>query len=198
MVDASQPKKPAPVDTSNWLSRNQATDLLGCSGQTLINYENRGTLNPQRVRRPDSLGVVRDIVVYDPNELSKLPHQRKQPVLPRDPGDIAARSFELFDGGKSVREIVVELRELPEKIHALHEAWLDAGGSDVVITLVAKEALEKIVGRPFGNVADLVDALTSSREELTKLVGPFTSFVDLADVITKRLKDRVPADDGTL
>lgn len=149
-IEALQP------DTSSWLTRNESADLLRVSVTTIANHERRGKLHPQFVYRPDPRGIEHRVAVYDPKELSKLPHaQAQRPLAAREPGEVAARCFELFDQGKTIREAVIELRETPDRVRALHESWLDAGGADLTITALAKEAFEKVVG-PFSSVADLL------------------------------------------
>lgn len=146
-------------DTSTWLTRYEASDMLRVSGQTLANYERRGLLHPQRAYRADYRGAEHLVVVYDPHELKKLPRYGSS-ASPRDPGEIAARAFELFREGKSEEEVVVELRSSPEMIEQLHEKWKDMGGAELVISPGAKETLEKIVGS-FKSVADLIERMKS-------------------------------------
>lgn len=147
-------KKATPIDLEAWLDRNQASDLLGCSIQTLINLERRDRLHPQRALRTDSKGCERQVYVYDPKELARVPRTSRGTDF-RSPGEVAARCFELLDHGKSVREIVIELREMPEKIVELREKWHDHGGADRIVTPPAWERLTALVG-PFGNIAELV------------------------------------------
>jgi hypothetical protein len=152
----------SPPSTSTWLTRNEASDMLMISTQTLANYERRGLLHPQHAYRPDHRGVEHRVVVYDPNELKKVPRYNRGGISPREPGEVAARAFELFREGKTVEVAVIELRETPDKIHELRDKWLDAGGADFVITPEAKAAFEKIV-------------------------GPFTSVVELLEIVSKKL-----------
>lgn len=148
------PKKPdGASDSDGWLDRNQASDLLGCSIQTLANYQRRGRLKARRALRPDAQGIERQVYVYDPRELAKL-HKHVRPVV-MSPGEIAARTFELLDQGKSIREIVIEIREMPDTIVALKEQWSDLGGADRVLTPLAWDKLAALVG-PFDNVGDLI------------------------------------------
>ena len=58
-----------------------------------------------------------------------------------------------------MREIVVALRETPEQINVLRESWLDAGGSALTITPIAKERFETALGSEFQGVADLVELI---------------------------------------
>ena len=147
------------TDTSSWLTRNESSDLLRVSTQTLKNYEHQGKLNPLRARRRDARGHEQTVVIYDPKELARLP-KGMVPFTQRTAGEIEARSFEMFEQGKSFREIVVALRETSETVHGLHERWLDDGGSYLVISDVTKQGLEEILG-PFKDVTELVDLVTA-------------------------------------
>ena len=146
-------------DTSGWLTRNQSTDMLRVSTQTLKNYEHQGKLHPRRVRREDARGHEQVVVVYDPKELAKVPRGIGR-FTPREAGETQARCFEMFDQGKSFREIVIALRETSDTVHDLHESWLNDGGSLVVISDAARSALETLLG-PFETVTDLVDLVTA-------------------------------------
>ena len=72
---------------------------------------------------------------------------------------MAARAFELFREGKSMEDVVVELRMLPDQVRELHDKRLELGGGDLVIFPVAKEALERALG-PFKDVTELVERVT--------------------------------------
>lgn len=146
-------------DTTTWLTRNESIDLLSVSIQTLKNYEERGLLHPMRVPRRDARGHEQTVVVYDPKELAKLPRGNARTVSPREPGELNARCFELFEQGKSNREIVIALRETSEKIRALREMWLDDGGAALVISDEAKRVLETLLG-PFEDIAGLIILVT--------------------------------------
>jgi hypothetical protein len=154
------------TDLGSWLTRNDAADLLRRSVTTIANYERDGRLHPRHVYRADSRGIEHRVAVYDPKELMPLRNPELRSHATRDPGEIAARSFELFNQGKTVCDVVIELRETPDQVRQLHESWLDSGGADLTITPVAKEALEKVVG-PFATVADLLSVL----EEIAKRSG---------------------------
>jgi hypothetical protein len=142
------------------MTRNEASDMLSCSQQTLANYERRGDLHPQAAYRPDGRGVEHRVIVYNPHELKKLAIKLRRHVLqPRDPGEMAARAFELFREGKSMEDVVVELRMQPDQVEALYAKRLDMGGANLVISPTAKEALEKVIGS-FESVAELVERVT--------------------------------------
>jgi DNA-binding transcriptional MerR regulator len=147
------------TDTSSWLTRNESSDLLRLSTGTLKNYERQGKLHPLRARRRDGRGHDQSVVIYDPKELARLP-KGMSPFTLRTAGEIEARSFEMFEQGKSFREIVIALRETSETVHGLHERWLDDGGSFLVISDVTKQDLEEILG-PFKDVVELVDLVAA-------------------------------------
>jgi hypothetical protein len=139
------------------MTRNEASDMLTCSHQTLSNYERRGDLHPAFAYRKDGRGVEHRVIVYDPHELKRLALKLRRHVLqPRDPGEMAARAFELFREGKSMEDVVVELRMQPDQVEVLYTKRLDMGGADLVISPTAKEALEKAVGT-FESIAELVE-----------------------------------------
>jgi hypothetical protein len=141
--DGTSPKRVA--DTRRWLTRKEASDMLSCSAATLVNYDRRGTLHPQYAYRSDGRGHSVRQLIYDPAELAKL-QPRVRRALARDPGEIAARAFEMFRDGQTLAEVVVALRSTPEAVEYLREKWLDMGGADLVINPVVKEELEKVVG----------------------------------------------------
>jgi hypothetical protein len=156
--EARTPPKAKPPDTSTWLTRNDAASALRRSVTTIATYERQGKLHPQHVYRPDSRGIEHRVAVYDPKELVKL--RRAEAHLPasREPGEVAASSFELFNRGMTIREVVIELREPPEHVQQLHESWITTGGSEngeLTITAHVKEALEGHLGS-FTTVTDLL------------------------------------------
>jgi hypothetical protein len=143
------------VDTTGWLTILQAIDLLGVSRNTIGRWEREGRLHPEKAQRGDS---ARWLIVYDPNELAKMPRRFKQ--LPaNEAGELAARVFEFLDEGKSVREIVIQTRETPTRIEDLRQQWLDGGGADLVIGKEAREEYQRITGKPFRGVSDLVQTI---------------------------------------
>jgi hypothetical protein len=138
------------------MTRNEASDMLSCSSQTLANYERKGFLHPQHAYRPDGRGAEHRVIVYSPHELTKLASKLHRPISARDPGEIAGRAYEMYDEGRSDREIVRELRLTPDAVQALHDKWLDGGGADRVLTTSAWEALEGVIGS-FKSVTELVE-----------------------------------------
>jgi hypothetical protein len=167
----------------DWLTRNEATDMLWCSAQTLVNYERKGALHPQHDYRRDERGAQHRVVVYSPHELSKLAHKLHRPVFQRDPGEVAGRAYEMLDEGKSEREIVRELRLTPDAARVLHDKWLDGGGADRVLTTAAWEILESVVG-PFKSVTELVEC-TLQLKKLERVLGPFKGLPELVERVTQ-------------
>ena len=150
--------KPSQPDTSTWLTRNDAASALRRSVTTIATYERQGKLHPLHVYRPDSRGIEHRVAVYDPKELVKLRRAEAQLPASREPGEVAACCFELFNRGMTIREAVIELREPPERIQQLHESWLITGGPDdaeLIITAAVKENIEKIIG-PFSTITELL------------------------------------------
>lgn len=151
------------VDRSGWLTVRQIADSLAVSEGTVRSWVNRGVLKSvvkaQRRGRNGSLFLCD---VFDPTEVGALDAKRRKgaPAPPNDPGEIAARAFELFDSGDELRKVVVKLRQRPEVVSELHDQWLDLGGAQVVVTQEARDALERVVG-PFEGVADLVRLVRS-------------------------------------
>lgn len=159
--DKVPPKDKEPsIDTSTWLTRNEATDSLGVSTETLRKYEARGVLRAVRGTRYDSRNHERTMVLYNPEDLAKVPRGPGKVRATRLPGELNARANELFDQGKSVREVVTILRETSDAVRALRDRWFDDGGHELVVTPVAKEALEALVG-PFQDVTELVEKVTA-------------------------------------
>ena len=127
---------------------------------TIVKAERAGKLHPETVMRADGRGVVRSMVVLDVDELTKLPRRRLFPV-PENPDELCARAFELFEQGKTVRAVVIELRAHKEKIDALKQEWLDAGGCDLVLSAAHVEQLARHVGS-FSTVTELCDRVAET------------------------------------
>lgn len=143
-------------DTSNWFTRSEVVQFAGIGMSTLVAFEKRGLLKPRCVYRLDTRGAERRTMVYDPDEVRLLP--RRERVSTRSAGETTARAFELFREGRTLEEVVIELRETFDRVRDLHDNWLDAGGADRTISLVAWKELERLVG-PFANVTELVEKL---------------------------------------
>lgn len=154
MVATAEASTPTSVDTTGWLTADQAVDLLGVSRASLYQWERRGILHSERAQRGKS---VRLLIVYDPRELMKMPRRHRTPP-PNEAGELAARVFEMLEDGKNLREILIETRETPAKIDELHQAWCDAGGSELILGRAARAEIEPIIGA-FSTVSELVQKI---------------------------------------
>jgi len=157
-------------DTDGWLTRNEASDVLRCSLQTLKNYEDRKLLHPRHAIRKDRRKGERVMLVYDPKELANLPIRNgggNPGLLIREPGEQAARAFELLREGKALDEIVIELRETPERVEYLNERWLEQTQSRYVISPEMKKAFEQLVG-VFNDVTDLLELVKNKLDNERK------------------------------
>jgi len=132
------------TDLSTWLTAQEAADLLRVSAQTVKNWRDRGLITSRT--RPGTTQERRsEITVYDPHELARLPRKLHQPIA-TEPGEVAARAFEMFDEGKTVRAIVVALRRPPAEVEALYDQWKEGGGDQMIIHPAAYDELVRFVG----------------------------------------------------
>lgn len=150
-----------PVNTDNWLTRTEAADLLGVSDQTIANWDRQQILHSQVAKRRLGSGHVTDVYVYDPRELANAPVKR---VVGRTPGDIAARAFEMFERSESRRQVVIATREEPEKVEELYDQWLNMGGTDVILTVDARQQLMDLLETKIESVADLLVAVKAFKK----------------------------------
>lgn len=159
----------APSDTSGWLTREQSADLLGVSHTTIKNWQEAEILKPELGRRGG-----REVWLYNPHELAKVPRRKVNSAgTSSDPGEIAARAFERFSEGETIRDVVVHLRIVPERAAELHDQWELMGGAEMVINAAARRELSQILG-PFDGVAGLVEAARQAVRAATDplLVAP--------------------------
>lgn len=166
---ATTAKAIRPLDTSRWLTRRQAGDLLGVSEGTLSRWERMGLLHPQYERRGES---VRAVTIYDPDELARVPRKHMK-AIPSAPGEQAARAFELFREGKTIEEAVIDLREVPARVNEIYDQWLDATAATFVISPAARTELAAALG-DFRSVAELCARV---RERLEHLAPPIVTTV---------------------
>lgn len=152
------------VDTDGWYDRREAAKVLRCAVNTIINRQNAGKLHPRWAVRRDCRGAERMQLVYDPKELVRFVPSRYVDRH-RSPGETAALCFEAFGARKSIREIVIDLRETPDAVEALYQHWETGGGHKRVVTDTAWEALQQQLG-PMDDVTDLVQRVRSLKEAL--------------------------------
>ena len=120
------------------LTRKQAAALLGVAETSVRRLE--GThLHPIRRGR---------FVFFDAQEVERCAAEgtRRQP----DSGEIAARAFELFRSGRDFRDVVIELRQTPDRVRQLYREY--ALGSDLLMPAAVRVAIEELgicdEGRP--------------------------------------------------
>jgi hypothetical protein len=157
---------PDDEDLRCWLDRNDASDLLGVSRQTLHDWERQGKLHPRQTMRTVRDGRTCLLHVYDPRELAKLP-RRSKPNASRTPGENTALAFEMFRNGHQLDEVAIELREEPDVVTQLYERWLDMSRGRYAITPTAWDELEKHVGK-FEGIASLVARVGELAREVKK------------------------------
>lgn len=156
MSSATLPRKPGVLTgekAARFVTRTEACDLLGCSQMTLRSYGIKGLLVEHRGIHEDARGTPRELILYDPSELARLPRKVRTPV--NAGGEAAARAFEMFDLGTPLREVVIEVRELPERVRQWHEEWKLGGGAEVTVTGIQRDHLVQLVG-DFKDVAGLI------------------------------------------
>ncbi len=164
-------KKNKIIDTSDeerWLTISQSLDYAGCAMTTLANWRRKKRLNPQTAVRSSPHGGLREVVVYDKVELSRLRAVMSRSHGKVSAGEVAARAFELFDQGLPAREVVTRLRVTPEDAQELRERWESMGGDDLVLTSTAQRELEGILGVQFVGVAGLVGAVRQILSEASR------------------------------
>lgn len=149
--------------TESWYVREDVIDLLGISENTLMNWMRKGMVKPIRELRVCKDGREREVWIYDPKELTKLPMRHRNAREVPTAGEVAAKAFELFTDGAKQRDAVIATRAEPERIRELYETWLEMGGADFVITPAARVDLEQLLG-PITDVAELVQKVRARIE----------------------------------
>lgn len=163
-------KKPEdkPLDTSRFLTRIQTADLLNCNADVLMALERKGKLT--RYTRPTTTVTgPREVTVYDPIEIAGLEIRARK--LTRDPGELAARAFAMFDLGLAMRDIVVQMRMTPDEVIALRAKWLEMGGDPWMLNAATRktigQALEPL-GFTANSIPEIVDAILALVERAKK------------------------------
>jgi len=167
------PTPPNIPDTDGWLTRDQVTDMLQCTAQTIKNYENRELLHPKEALCKDRTGHERRMLVYDPKELTALPIRNRggnPKIMVHEPGEQAARAFEMFRRGDQLDDVVIELRMTPDRVDQLYEHWCFQSKKRLIITASEKTALEQFFG-PFNGVKDLVDRTSKLKQTKAGVVS---------------------------
>jgi hypothetical protein len=146
----------------NELTRKQVAQRLGISETSVRRLE--GTrLHP----------IVRGrFVHFDRQEVETFAEKKSQDRTKSDAGEVAARAFELFRAGKDLREVVIELRQTPERVRQLHREY--ALGSDLLVPAAICREIENIgvgeEGRPWGpqDLLQLLQRLTEGNRRLVQ------------------------------
>ena len=161
MVTAQKMPTAPSVDIGACLTRRQVADLLSVNIATVHDWEKAGLITAYLRPAPEGQTGPSMVTVYDPNQIVAMPARRRKRLID-DPGELHARAFELFDRGRSLRQVVIELRRKADEIEALYEQWLDFGGAVYVLNEAARDELARFVG-PFETVDQLLVAV---REKL--------------------------------
>jgi hypothetical protein len=124
-----------------FLSRIQATDLLGVSHFTLMEWERKGMVHPITARSRTSN---HECIYYDATELAALPITRNKYKL--DPGEVASRVFKMLREGAALDEIVIELRLEPAIVEDLRQQWFESGSKIMAVSERSRLELERLLG----------------------------------------------------
>ena len=127
-VEDSREKQPAPAapavrsppvpaaPAAERLTRTAVARRLGCSVSKVRTLEGK-------VLHPVVADGVHTFAAAEVEALAAAPPPRRAPARPGDAGAVAGAVFRLFDAGKNLRQVVVELGGEPEKVRALYSEW---------------------------------------------------------------------------
>jgi hypothetical protein len=149
----------------DWLTRKQLAQRIARSYGHVRTLQARGEI---RGKRGDD-GVWR----YDASQVDALLAKRPIKIGRRRPGqgEQAARAFELFAQGKRNREVVVALREAPERVRELRREFVEP--DEVIVSAAVRARVEAAVeaaGYPVTwdeRLADTFEALVRADRALT-------------------------------
>jgi len=153
-----QRKHTLPDPPIGWISRNEAADLLDATPATFLYWEQRGYLHAQICHGRHTHHATH---YYDPIELSKVPRKRNSLRNYTPPGEAAGRAFEMFEAGKTNRDVVIEMRVDPATVEDLRQQWLECGERIWVLSGPTRAELGEIVGH-FTNERELVERVRAS------------------------------------
>lgn len=136
-----------------WLTRNEAADLLRVSNNTIAEWQRHELVRPVLAR---SRHGNCEAYYYDPDELRRVPRRANRFVGPHSPGEIAARVFELLRDGRTIAEVVIEVRVEPSVVEDLREQWMESNGRSLVVPERERDELERLLGGEAKNAAELV------------------------------------------
>ena len=108
---------------------------------------------------------------FEPAEIAMLLAERARHAKHADTeGEIAAKTFALFDARSKTRDVVIDLRQTPEKILALHAQWLRMG-REMLLREDDRNALYELLGAPFRSPRDLIDLVGRLVREVARVDG---------------------------
>jgi hypothetical protein len=114
------------------LTRKQVADRLGV-GETSVRRLEGSRLHPVHRGR---------FVYFDEREVESYAAEHAPGRVTGSSGEIAAQAFELFRAGKGFRDVVIELRQTPERVRQLYREY--ALGSDVLLPAAVVGAIEQM------------------------------------------------------
>jgi hypothetical protein len=81
-------------------------------------------------------------VFFDEREVENYAADHAARRNGRDQGEVAARAFELFRAGHDFRDVVIELRQTPERVRQLFREY--ALGSDLLVPASIRREIEEL------------------------------------------------------
>jgi hypothetical protein len=118
MDQPTSPKSPTPAgaQSETHMTRSQVAARLKVSVSKVRTMGGK-ILHPTKVD-----GVYR----FNPSEVDAVAKGAGKPAaLPRTAGQVAAAVFKMFNDGRELRDIVVELEQPPAVVRALYREWFD-------------------------------------------------------------------------
>jgi hypothetical protein len=156
------PRAAIAESAGNAMTRKHVAERLGVSETSVRRLE--GTrLHPVHRGR---------FVYFDEHEVESYASERSPGRPSGNPGEIAAHAFELFREGKGFRDVVIELRQTPERVRQLYREY--ALGSDLLLPAAILRAIEELgfgeEGRALGaqDVLHLIHSLAEGNRRLVQ------------------------------
>jgi excisionase family DNA binding protein len=113
------------------LTRDEVAERLGVHKSTVRRLEGKALHPVRRGRR----------FVFDAKEVEAL-EARQTTQSPSEDGEMAARAFELFEAGKTFRQVVIALRITPDRVKGLYRSYAFDG--DLVVPADMKRQIEQM------------------------------------------------------
>ncbi len=154
-----------PNDVTAKLSREDAARALGVSVRSVGRLVESGDL---QVTHDD-----RGRPWFDHDEVERLALARSRQVR-REPGELAARAFELFASGLGPRDVVTAERVTPDVAAELHVRWVQLG-RNVVIDGARAERLAAALGLRELDVEQLERVVSALPRVARALYAPCSS-----------------------